>query len=361
MRVLVVSHSSVLKYHQEKLLRLSENHGVEIVLAAPPFWHEGGAKVPLYTGNTRIKYFIGKTLQAKYFLTHLYLNAGYIVRRVNPDIVHIEEEPFNAACVQFVSAAKKYGKKSIFFTWENIRRKFGPLREFMWNHSVKNTDAVITGNKEAAEIIQEKCPGKKTAVIPQYGIDMDSFLPRQEIIPQGRPFKILYAGRLIPEKGIDTLLNAVNGIKGASLDIAGTGNETYCKMLKKAAGDNVKFTGRVDSSEMPRFLTAYDILVLPSRTTKNWKEQFGRVLIEAFASRVAVIGSDSGEIPNVIGESGLVFREGNAEELRAQIKKYMEDKKLYAEKIESGYERVNASYTNDGIARSIYGLYKELI
>ena len=49
-------------------------------------------------------------------------------------------------------------------------------------------------------------------------------------------------------------------------------------------------------------------LVLPSRTTPRWKEQFGRVLIEAMACGVPPVGSDSGEIPHVIDDAGLVFR-----------------------------------------------------
>jgi glycosyltransferase involved in cell wall biosynthesis len=68
-----------------------------------------------------------------------------------------------------------------------------------------------------------------------------------------------------------------------------------------------------------------DVLVLPSRTMPTWKEQFGRVLIEAMACGVPVIGSDSGEIPTTIGEAGMVFSEGDADGLAAQIARLYND------------------------------------
>src|SRR5207244_8488209 len=67
----------------------------------------------------------------------------------------------------------------------------------------------------------------------------------------------------------------------------------------------------VSSAEMPQFYNSLDLLVVPSLTQPNWKEQFGRVLIEAMACGIPVIGSDSGEIPNVIGEAGIIVPEGN--------------------------------------------------
>jgi glycosyltransferase involved in cell wall biosynthesis len=65
-------------------------------------------------------------------------------------------------------------------------------------------------------------------------------------------------------------------------------------------------------AEVPRYLGVMDLLVAPSQTMKNWREQFGRMIIEAFGSGVPVIGSDSGEIPHVIGDAGKVVPEADA-------------------------------------------------
>ncbi len=69
-----------------------------------------------------------------------------------------------------------------------------------------------------------------------------------------------------------------------------------------------------------------DVLVLPSRTTPTWKEQFGRVIVEALWCGVPVVGSDSGEIPWLIGLTGggLVFPEGDSEALAGRLSELRE-------------------------------------
>ena len=84
-------------------------------------------------------------------------------------------------------------------------------------------------------------------------------------------------------------------------------------------GQHVVFLGRVGSTDMPAFFASIDVLVVPSRTMPTWKEQFGRVLVEAMACQTPVIGSDSGEIPHVIGDAGLVFPEGDAQALASHL------------------------------------------
>ncbi|KMW70854.1 hypothetical protein WN50_32145, partial [Limnoraphis robusta CS-951] len=73
-------------------------------------------------------------------------------------------------------------------------------------------------------------------------------------------------------------------------------------------------------------------------TAVGWKEQFGHVLIEAMACKVPVIGSDSGEIPHVIGEAGVVFPEGKAEALGDCIRQLMENPQQAEKLALRGYE-----------------------
>ena len=102
------------------------------------------------------------------------------------------------------------------------------------------------------------------------------------------------------------------------------------------------------------------ILVLPSLTTPIWKEQFGRVLVEAMASKMVVIGSDSGEIPFVIGKAGLVFPEGQAEELRERIKRVINETGLFLTLAQAGRVRAAEKYTNEKIAAELYEVYKKI-
>ena len=73
-------------------------------------------------------------------------------------------------------------------------------------------------------------------------------------------------------------------------------------------GDKVRICTDVVHDQVPAYLNAMDILCAPSQTTPSWKEQFGRMVVESFASGVAFVGSDSGEIPHVVKDSGVIVR-----------------------------------------------------
>jgi glycosyltransferase involved in cell wall biosynthesis len=124
--------------------------------------------------------------------------------------------------------------------------------------------------------------------------------------------------------------------------------------------DKAEFHAHIDREKIPEFLSKMDILILPSLTTPQWKEQFGRVIIEAMAAKVPVIGSDSGEIPNVIGDAGLVFKEGSPLDLASKIMSLVSDEKFYMQCVKRGYERVKVNFTNDVIAGKINEFYKKL-
>jgi glycosyltransferase involved in cell wall biosynthesis len=123
----------------------------------------------------------------------------------------------------------------------------------------------------------------------------------------------------------------------------------------------VSFDAQIPSSQMPAYYRQLDVLVLPSRTRPNWKEQFGRVLVEAMACGVPVIGSDSGEIPHVIGDAGLIFPEGKADILRAHLSRLMGDPTLHADLARRGRERVLARFTQAQVAAQTYQVYRSVL
>ena len=166
------------------------------------------------------------------------------------------------------------------------------------------------------------------------------------------------------EKGVSLLLEAVATINGHwRLVILGGGPEraaleAQAKHLQIA--ERVSFHGAVPSVEMPAQYHNIDLLALPSLTRPNWKEQFGRVLVEAIASGVPVIGSSSGAIPGVIGDAGLIVPEGDTAALAAAIEKLRDDGPLYAEFKRKGRARALAEYSHEGVAEKTAALYREL-
>nr|BBH85362.1 hypothetical protein KTC_01130 [Thermosporothrix sp. COM3] len=125
--------------------------------------------------------------------------------------------------------------------------------------------------------------------------------------------------------------------------------------------DRVTIRPGVPTYEVPQVLAAFDVFALPSRTFPNWKEQFGRTLAEAMACETPVIGSDSGEIPHVIGDAGLVFPEGNAQELSNRVRQLLDNPRLYATLSTAGRQRVLANYTQEQIARQTFEVYQSLL
>jgi glycosyltransferase involved in cell wall biosynthesis len=135
--------------------------------------------------------------------------------------------------------------------------------------------------------------------------------------------QIAYFGRLSPEKGLRTLMDAVKGL-GLRLRVIGTGPiQDELKRRADAEGmDNVRFDGFLAGEELRRAVAAAMFTVLPS----EWYENNPQSVIESFALGKPVIGSDMGGIPELVAEGrGLCFRAGDAGQLRARIEELASD------------------------------------
>ena len=181
----------------------------------------------------------------------------------------------------------------------------------------------------------------------------------------GETFVIGYVGRLVPEKGVGDLLQAASRLVGEwQVRLLGDGPDKE-RLVSLAAtlaiDDRVHFDPWIPSPEVPGYLSQLHTLVLPSHTRPNWKEQFGRVLTEAMVSGVPVVGSDSGEIPNVIGDAGLIYPEGDVDRLAAHLSDLMSRPDLWARLAQKGRERVLAHYTQEQVARETVRVYREIL
>ena len=112
--------------------------------------------------------------------------------------------------------------------------------------------------------------------------------------------------------------------------------------------------------EVAAYINCMDTLILPSRTTTGWVEFFGRVLIEGMACEVPVIGSDSGEIPHVIDDAGLVFPEADMGALAERIHQIAHDAHLRKDLVVRGLDRIK-NFTWETIAERTYQVYQELL
>jgi glycosyltransferase involved in cell wall biosynthesis len=174
-----------------------------------------------------------------------------------------------------------------------------------------------------------------------------------------------FFNRFIASKGPLVALDAFASLPDDSrLLMVGDGplrGEIERAVAVRGLGDRVLLRSRVPSAQMPELLRSVDVSILPSRTTPSWKEQFGRVLIEAMSSGVPVVGSDSGEIPRVIADAGIVIGEGDPAQLGDALLRLYRDPMLRKDLGERGRRRVLEHYTHARIAADTAAAYRAVL
>ena len=370
MKILLVSHSCIVPAYREKLDVLCARKDVELTLLLPRHWAESGKRFdsrgmadPRYRILSRSIFFEG---QVGWHFYPFFMGAA---RQTAPDIIHVEEEPFSLVAGQAQRAAAQLGARFVFTTWENIQERLPFPQNLIRERVIGHADHALTGDLEMKRIlVRAGFPAKKVSLVP-HGVNPKIF--KREGQPSLRKklglkgFVIGYMGRLVTEKGVLDLVEAVRRMKKettlcfvgngpAQLEIERRIRETGCRQC-------VRFVSAVAYPEVPQYLNCMDTLVLPSRTTPGWKEQFGRVLIEAMACEVPVVGSSSGSIPGVIGKAGFIFPEGDAPALSAVLDRLVSSKALCRRTGALGRKRVLERFTPQHLADEIYAIYHGLL
>ncbi len=369
MRVALVSKAMVVGAYQRKAEEIARL-GVDLTVFVPACWRDRRGRLavePRHTEGYRLRV-LPIRWNGSYHLHH-YPTLPQELQALQPDLLHMDEEPYNLATWLGIRAGLRAGAVPLFFTWQNLHRRYPPPFRWMERANYRHCPAALAGNQEAAEVLRRKgYPGQVT-VIPQFGVDPNIFAPAPDGQPMAGLFRIGYAGGLILEKGVDLLLRACAGLGGSwQLSLVGSGpEEARLARLAQELGiqERVRFLGRLPSHAMPDFYRTLDVLVLPSRTRPNWKEQFGRVLVEAMACGVPVIGSDSGEIPRVIGQGaeagGLIFPEENGEALCSRLQELAGAPDRRRELGQAGRARVLERFTMARIAQETVAVYRQLL
>ncbi len=366
MRVLIASKALVVGAYQRKLEEIAAQEAVDTLVAVvPPAWQEpGGRRLILERAHTR-----GYDLRVERIAFngsfHLFYwpTLGRVIREVRPDVVHVDEEPFNLATALATWQARRAGARALFFTWQNLLRRYPPPFSLFERYVYRASAHALVGNADAEQVLRQKGYRGPATLIPQFGVDPEIFSPATT--RADRPFTFGFAGRVVEEKGIGVLVEALASLPGDwRCEILGSG--PYLVAARAAAeargvAQRIRWERGVASTEMPERLRSFDAVVLPSLTRSNWKEQFGRVLVEAMACGVPVIGSDSGEIPKVVGDAGMMVPEGSVVALRDAMAAVRDNGRLRSKLSKAGRERVLACYTHRRIAEQTVAVYRDVV
>lgn len=365
MQVLMISKACLVGPYQRKLEEIVQFPEVELTVIVPPSWKDVQGELKLERQHvTGYRLLVDPIRFNGNYHLHYYPKLKQRIAEIRPEIVHIDEEPYNLATWHAWRLANRAGAKTLFFAWQNILRDYPFPFSFMEQQVLKGIDYGIMGSPGADQVWKEKGYAGSSTIIPQFGVDPEFFAPAGPR-DMARSFMIGYAGRLVPEKGVDLLIQAAAELPGSwQLAIAGDGparNALVALAKQLGVQDQVFFDGQIASGRVPAFLQQLDVLVLPSRTYPNWKEQFGRVLVEAMSCGVVVVGSDSGEIPHVIGDAGLIFPEDNVEALRNRLLQLMQDRETQRELAQLGRQRVLDHFTQARVAAQTVQVYQEML
>jgi len=374
MKILIIGHTYMIDINRDKFYELAKFPDIQIIIATPKRW-----KTDFYTTecervrNTNLDVIKLNTIfsgnEPYYFYGFGLLN---LIRKIKPDVIHVEQGADAFSYFEAILFSKLFARKSrkVFFTWVNWDARIRFPLTFFEKYNLANTDCALCGNQDAAKILRSKGFEGRIKVLPQLGVDTSMFKKNNadnlRVSLGIDNYCVGYLGRFVKEKGILLLLEACSKIKD-KIDILLVGDGPLKRELIESEAKRLNLSSKIIfvppmmNEKVVPYLNCMDVLVLPSYEINTWKEQFGHVLIEAMTCEVPVIGSSSGEIPNVIGDAGLIFKEKDIQDLKNKIELLMNNRELATELSNKGLALVKSRYTHRMIAEGILKVYEDLM
>lgn len=360
LRILSIAHPAVsraigrLRYHP-----FAARSDLDVHLLAPAVWHEFGRTLHADPADDP-----GVTMHIQPILlpkagpmgwyAHFYPGLRRLIRDLAPDVVHLWEEPWSIVALQ--ARALKGRAALVLEVDQNILKRLPPPFEAIRKHVLRNTDHILSRSPDATEVVRAR--GYRGAVTPiGYGVDQATFHPQGSRANDRAGFRLGYVGRLIEEKGLDDALDAMaRSAADVSLAILGEGpyeEALRARVARLGLGDRVTFRGWAAPADVARFMGDLDALLLLTRTTRSVREQFGRVIVEAQACGVPVIGSDGGAIPDVVGPGGWIVRERSPEQLARLFDAIASDPTDRIARADAARRNVETRFTYDAVAAAL--------
>lgn len=341
MRILTIGHSYCVAVNRGIVREVARNPEFEVTVAAPTYFHGDLRPVNLEPEPPSSPLRLVPLPSTMSRFIHLFrynTNAlRGLLRNEHFDLVHAWEEPYILAGYQIARALEGYSARFCFRTAQSYVKWYPPPFGYFERIVLARAQGWIAGAGLVYEAMLRRGFPKEKGRILNLAVDFSQFQPlscssREAVISELRlqPPVVGFVGRLTQAKGLDVLMQAMEQIGGArpwSLLLLGSG-EYQDRIQAWAAQQGWMERVRIKLArhdEVPRYLGCMDLMVAPSQTMKNWREQFGRMIIEAFACGVPVIGSDSGEIPYIIGTAGRIVPEGDVAAWAKTISQLLDD------------------------------------
>lgn len=392
LKIAIISHALALPVNQNRWKRLAEDKNYEVHLLIPEYWEsEWFGKNEKKVFNTREAHHGNfhahpiPTTSVKNWIRYLFKSIDGKFREINPDLIYIIHGESALIHHQIYLYKKFFAPKAkvIFFSMNAMgipyQKQKHPIKKmiqkWMWGNIKKNTDAALAHYPGCLESLRSGDYSKPIYLQTQVGVDETLFAPDESIRNEYRKkigfiekFVIGYTGRLTIDKGVDDLVDVFIRLskkrENIALLLVGNGDlrEAIEEDIKKHdIEDKVHITGFVDQAEVPKYMNAMDTFVLGSKTMPHWIDTFPLVTVQAQATKVPVIASDSASIPWQLDKSARIFKEGDRGELYEALKSFIDDKELRCEYAALGQKRSHQNFCHGGMTENFKKIVDQVI
>jgi glycosyltransferase involved in cell wall biosynthesis len=367
LRVLRIAHASLTPALRERERAIARNYpNVEMEVITTYRWREAEIEVEVAPDDL-FPVRSARTHLSKHIQLFAYDPRPIIaaLKEHKPDLIDMSHEPYSVPCAEILTLRDRFapGTPIVMQTNQNIYHRYPPPFSWLEQRAFRKVAGAYVCSETVREVLRAKGFTKPAPIVP-FGVDLRAFKRRSDPRPMGRT--IGFVGRMLPGKGLNILADALTKLRDEKwqLLVVGDGSEreSFTKQLSEAGLlDRTKFTGAVSYELTPEYFQQIDVLVIPTQTTERIREQFGRVIVEAMASGIPVIGSTCGAIPEVIADAGLVFPEGDGTLLADAIKRLLADEEMKKRFARMGRARVEENYSWDRVAKITYALYQHVM
>ena len=232
MRVLIASHSYIVDLNCEKFRTLAQlEPDVEVTIVVPKRWRPGGVQnrtiypSPRQEGRFRVVPVSNFSQNNQGLLTFGWDLVG-LLRQFRPHVIQVEQGSKGLAYAEMITLNKLLGLKAklLFFTWWNLPYSLKFPVSLLEAYNLKNTDGIVSGNQDGADVLRDRGYPGPIRVMPQLGVDESLFKPQPQpdlaaqVGLQPEDFVVGFVGRFVEEKGLLTLLRALGQLKDQRLN-----------------------------------------------------------------------------------------------------------------------------------------------
>lgn len=284
-----------------------------------------------------------------------------LVRDLRPDLLHLVADPWTPTAEVGAAAARDLKIPYVVVGTSSL----GGARGFTarWQADrVRDGAAALAGiTKPALEFLAAEAPAGLRAVLPQLGFEPPTSVPPR---PSGEIPVIGVVGRIVPERGLDLLFDALAEVYGDwRVRIVGVGpSQVALEAQAQRLGLSARITwlGGVPRSELETFWHGVDAFVAPSRSSPTWVEPTGSLVLEAMAWGIVPVVSRSGALPDVVGDAGMVIDEGDRDALSRALTRIIEDPDRTAQMGTVARRRVLEHYGDGPVAERTAELWRKV-